>query len=356
MRTHALLALAAASLGAVACTDPAPRAPTVVLARPGDTLQTPYRDVTEAVWLGGERWAVVAPADQAVAVVDLGADSLAPLGSLEVLPQPQNLFALGDTVFVSDWFKRRLTVWGPDGRLVDSIPAPDAARGALPQARDAAAQWYAEVAPLPKRDGSGNRDSAAVVRLGPGLERADTAARLAPLDIAEVQGDQGKRFERRVFSGQDEWGVLRDGTIWVARVYQNRVDWIPPRGEVVEGDPLPDRVLEVTRVDREIFKREFPPELRQHAEELPYSPIKPPFEKGFTSGAGQVWLEKSRAAADTTRRYHVVDRRGRLLAEMHLPGYGRILAVDASGTALVAERSEAGVRLGTVRVPGAATP
>ena len=49
----------------------------------------------------------------------------------------------------------------------------------------------------------------------------------------------------------------------------------------------------------------------------------------MTSAAGDVWLEKSRAPADSTRRYHVVDRRGHLLREVQLRGKGRIIAVGA---------------------------
>ena len=98
--------------------------------------------------------------------------------------------------------------------------------------------------------------------------------------------------------------MLPDGSVWVARVYDNRVDWRSPDGKWTRGDPLPDRVLEVTRYDRELFYQKFPPELRGTAEQLPFAAVKPPFEAGFTSPAGDVWLEKSRAPSDSSRRYH----------------------------------------------------
>jgi hypothetical protein len=180
----------------------------------------------------------------------------------------------------------------------------------------------------------------------------DTVARLAPLDIAEVVGDAGRRFERRVFSGMDQWGVLPDGSLWLARVYDNRVEWRDPAGRWTRGQPLPDRVLEVTRYDRELFVRRFPPELRSTAEQLPFAPVKPPFEAGFTSPAGDVWLEKSRAPADSSRRYQVVDRRGRLREEVRVPGPGRIVGLSAS-VALVAEPSRDGVRLLQFDLPAA---
>jgi hypothetical protein len=80
--------------------------------------------------------------------------------------------------------------------------------------------------------------------------------------------------------------------------------------------------------------------------------VKPPFEAGFTSPAGDVWLEKSRAPADSSRRYQVVDRRGRLREEVRVPGPGRIVGLSAS-VALVAEPSRDGVRLLQFDLPAA---
>jgi hypothetical protein len=132
------------------------------------------------------------------------------------------------------------------------------------------------------------------------------------------------------------------------------VDWRDPSGKWSRGEPLPDRVLEVTRYDRELFVRRFPPELRSTAEQLPFAPVKPPFEAGFTNLSGAVWLEKSRAPADSSRRYHLVDRRGRLAEEIRVPGPGRIIAVGG-GAALIAEPSRDGVRLLRFELPAPPT-
>jgi hypothetical protein len=345
-------ALPAAAGVAIACGGRKAPAPVVRLDTAADTVVSSYTDVPEGVWLGGDRWAVLAPADQAVGVVDFASRKVVPLGgaSGKQLRNPSTLFRAGDTLYVGDWGLRRTTLWTLDGRLVRSVPAADALRGVLARARDGAGRFYFEVSPRPGSEGQGNRDSAAVVRTGPGLEHPDTLLRLAPLDIAEVESDAGRRFERRIFSGADSWGVLEDGSLWVARVYDNRVDWRDPKGHWVRGEPLPDRVLEVTRYDRELFLRRFPPELRSTAEQLPFAPVKPPFEAELTAPSGEVWLEKSRAPADSVRRYHLVDRRGHLIREIHLPGRGRIIAVD-SGTVLATEPSREGARLLRLTLP-----
>jgi hypothetical protein len=345
---------AAALVLLIACGDSRPPAPVVELTPGPDTVATGYADIVDGEWLGGQRWAVVAPLDVSVGIVDLGRRDAVPLGGegTKEVRNPSIVFLTADTLHVGDWGLRRVSLWTRDGRLVRAIPAPDPLRGALPQARDAGGHWYAELKPVPGRDGSGNRDSAAVVAATPLFERLDTVARLAPLDLAEVMGDAGRRFEQRALSGEDRWGVTPDGWVWVARVFRNRVDWRSPEGEWEEGDALPDRVLEVTQYDRELFYRKFPPELRTTAERLPFAAVKPPFESALISPAGTVWLEKSRAPVDSSRRYHEVDRRGHLIREIRVPGPGRIVAVGADGV-LVAERVTTGTRFIGFAVPRA---
>jgi hypothetical protein len=351
-----LLAILSAGL-LFACGRPKPPPLVVELPTTGDTVNTHDSDVTGAVWLGGERWAVLAAPNESAAIADFATGSMRRLGGrgADSLRSPTTLFVAGDSLFIGDWGLRRTTVWTLEGRLVRSFPTSDAVRGALPQARDSLGHFYADLFPRPGPDGSGNRDSAVVLRLDPGFSRADTVARLAPLDVAEVVGDAGRRFERRVFGGVDRWGALPDGSLWLGRVYENRVDWRAPDGAWIRGEALPDRVLEVTRYDRELFIQKFPPELRATAQQLPFAPIKPPFEAAFTGRSGQVWLEKSRAPADSGRLYHVVDRTGHLARQVRVTGQGRILAVGDSA-ALVAERTPDGTRLLRMQLPATPQP
>jgi hypothetical protein len=336
------------------CSGPKLAAPVVELPTSADTLSAPYAEVSEGAWLGGERWAVLAPPDETVAIVDLASRKVAPLGGSKSrdIRNPATVFRQHDTLYIGDWGLRRTSLWSLDGHLVRSVPAADAARGVLPRARDSAGHFYLEMSPRPGANGSGNRDSAAVVRTDTEFRHLDTIARLAPLDIAEVVGDAGRRFERRVFSGTDHWGVMPDGSLWVARVYDNRVDWRDPGGRWTRGEALPDRVLEVTRYDRELFLRRFPPELRPTAEQLPFAALKPPFEAGLTAPNGEVWLEKSRAPADSSRRYQVVNRQGHILREIRVPGRGRIVAVG-QGAVLVAEPAPDATRLLRFAIPQA---
>ena len=267
MRPHPHAVVAAAAFLTAACGEHRPPTPVVTLARATDSVVVSLGEVTTGAWLPGGRWSVLAPATERVALVDFNRRTTVPLGgeASRELRSPATLFRSGDTLYVGDWGLRRTSRWTFDGRFAGAVPASDAVRGGLPRAADRQGRTYLELAPAPGPDGLGNRDSAAVVRIGPGATPVDTLARLTPLDVAEVMGPAGRRFERRVFSGTDQWGVLPDGSLWVARVFENRVDWRDPAGNWTRGEPLPDRVLEVTRFDRELFLRRFPPELRATA-------------------------------------------------------------------------------------------
>ena len=349
MRPFRLLPL----LIAAACGGSHAALPVTVLTPGRDTLHVLGADATQAGWLGGQRWAVILPQTSALNIVDFATKTVVPLAAAAPgeLQHPATIFTLGDTLFVNDWGLRRTTVWAAGGRMIRAIPAPDATAGALPRGADSQGRLYYEIAPVARPDGSGNRDSAAVVRMTPGASRADTIARLGPLDLAEVQSDAGSRFERRVFSGEDRWGVLPDGSVWVARVYQNRVDWIGPDGKTTRGAQLPDRILEVTRTDRELFVRRFPTELRTTVEQLPFAPVKPPFETAFSGPGGTVWLEKSQAVNDSVRGYHIVGRDGKPVREIRVRGYwSRLLGANATA-ALVSDPDSTGFRLSESALP-----
>ena len=338
-----------------ACAPEKKEYPTADFPIPSDTVFTPYVHLPGGAWLGGTRWAVVSTDAAEAAVVDFATKSKRTLGSKKTgateIRNPVAVFASNDTVWVTDWPLSRSTLWTATGEAAGSVPSPPELKGALPFARDAAGQLYYEIRPNAGRDGSGNRDSAAIVRQVVSAARFDTVGRLSPLDLAEVHDAAGRRFERRVFSGVDRWGVMRDGSVWIARVYPNFVVWTDPSGKYHKGEDLPDRVIEVTMTDRDHFIQQFPEDLRATAEGLPFSPLKPPFENALGGPDGMVWLEKSRPVIDSTRTYHLINREGALTRVLVLPSrQGHVIAVGDT-LVLVAEQWKQGVRLMQVRIP-----
>lgn len=342
MRLHLL----AAAVLLAACGKPKPEAPPVILSAGADTLHVAIEQDAEGVWLGDQRFAVLSPPDNSVVLLDFAAGSAKLLKAGDRIQHPIKIFALPDTLFVSDWGRQKVTVWTAAGDFVREMPL--LAGGALPAAIDTRDRLYAALAPDPGPDGSGNRDSAAVVRAGVSGASLDTVARLTPMDLAKVVTDQGTRFDRRVFSGEDAWGALPDGSVWVARHYHNRVDWRDTTGRWRLGRQLTDRILEVTPVDRERFIATFPPELRRTAEMLQFAAIKPPFVHAFSSADGHVWLEKSRHVADTMQMYQEVDRNGVMTRTIEVHGWSRLLAASPEQLLLSIPDSAGGFTFGMI--------
>jgi hypothetical protein len=349
MRNRPTLLLA---LGLAACTPPKPPAPTITLAATPDTVIVPVVEVTKAAARSDGKWAVLALLEDQLQLADFAGKSVAPFPGITKteVPHPISLIGIGDTIIVGDWGLRRFTEWSPTGQRLAAWPAPDSLQGALPKARDAAGQWYFELWPDPQADGSGLIDSGAVVRADPQLSHFDTLARLAPPELVKMSGVNGQHYQRRSMGGDDAWGVLPDGTLWVARVFQNQIEWHHPGVKAVERSPqLPDLVLTVSDMDREIYVRRFPEDQRQTAREVPNAPVKPPFEHVFATPDGRFWLAKSDTALARLRHFQVVDKTG-VLVNVALPTYGFALGVDGNYI-LMGEEFPGGIRLLRFPVP-----
>jgi hypothetical protein len=348
MRTR-LLAVAAC---AAACSPPPPPPAVIAVGATADTIVVPVVSITAAVPRPDGNWVLVAPTDNQVWVADFGTHTARQFPGIAPaeLPHPLSLIGLGDTTVISDWGLHRFSTWSPTGQRLMCWPAPVPLQLALPRARDAAGQWYFQVAPEPGADGAGLVDSGAVVRADPLLTHFDTLARLAPPDLVRVAGMNGDRYQRRTFGGDDAWGVRPDGTLWLARVFQNRVEWYQPGSHKPERSPLlPDPVLTVSDMDRELYVRRFPPEQQDEARGLPNSPVKPPFEHVYAAPDGHLWLAKSDTALSPLRHLQVVDRKG-VVVVVTVPSRGSMLGTDGTSI-LMAEEFPGGIRLLRYPVP-----
>lgn len=337
---------------ALACSEPPPPAPILTVAPTADTLIVSAVSISDAVPQSDGRWVFLATEEAELRIADFTKRTVTPFPGITAVevPHPSVLLGIGDTIVVGDWGLRRFTSWRAGSPRLESWPVPDALRGAFPRAHDAAGQWYFEVPPEALRDGAGLQDSAAVVRADPQLTRFDTLARLSPPDLATVQGSNGPRFERRMLAGRDIWGVQRDGTLWIARVFQNRVEWPRPGAKrPFRGPPMQDPILVVQPMDREIFIRRFPEDQRETARRLPFTALKPPFEAVFQTADLRLWLFKSAPALDSVRSFQVVDTAG-VHYVVKVPSRGSALGVSATHI-LMGEEFPGGIRLLRYPVP-----
>lgn len=326
--------------------------PTFTVGPEADTLVAPVVNVGTAIPRSDSTWVLLAPIEGELLVADFAAATVSPHPGItrEEVPGATAAFGLGDSVVVGDWALRRSTVWLPDGRRVDAIPTPDDLRGAFPSARDAAGNWYFEVKPLPGQNGIGNLDSLVIVRGDALLERFDTVAWLAPIDHAEVVRDGGPRYEAMALAGRDLWGAVPDGTVWVVRRNWNFVQWYSPGGgKPVDSRKLPDPVLTVTEMDRQIWLRRYEEVYRDQLRGGRFAIIKPPVEHAYEGSDGRLWLFKSAPALDSVRTFQVVDQSG-VTAIVRVPSRGSALGVSVTHI-LMGEEFPGGIRLLRYRMP-----
>jgi hypothetical protein len=350
MRRSLLPLLAAAA----ACSGPKPPPPAVAVGATVDTLVVPAVEVTTAIAQPDGKWVLLAPIDNKLFIADFGAKTVVPAAGITAtdVPHPITLIESGDTTIVSDWGLRRFTAW-VGGQRIAAWPAPEALHGAFPKARDAAGQWYFQLFPDAKADGSGLLDSSFVVRGDAQLTKFDTLARISPASVVQVVGPDGEHYQRRALAGDDAWGVLPDGTLWIARVFQNQLEWHRPGVKKVLRSPmLPDPVLTVSPMDRELWVRRFPEDQRDNARQMPNVATKPPFEHVFVTPDHRYWLAKSDTALAPVRHFQVVDSTG-VLAIVAVPSRGSALGVDGNYI-LMGEEFPGGVRLLRYPVPAEA--
>ena len=145
-----------------------------------------------------------------------------------------------------------------------------------------------------------------------------------------------------MFAPNDHFGVLADGSAWVARGHDNRVDWRDRDGPWRIGKARSYAKIPVTQADRDRVLAQvreqgkqfgMPQDLRI---DYPFADSKPPFDFALANPTGEVWLQRPRAKEDSPLVYDIVDRQGKWRREVAFPagaslaGFGRDGAVYAS--------------------------
>ena len=81
--------------------------------------------------------------------------------------------------------------------------------------------------------------------------KVDTVANLAAPEYGDAKFGEQIQQAAKVFAPNDFFGVLPDGTAWVARGHENRVDWRSPDGRGAAGKARDYTKSPVTQADRD---------------------------------------------------------------------------------------------------------
>lgn len=245
-----------------------------------------------------------------------------------------------DTVALIDFAAERTTLWTGDGTFARVLPVPPVAGTAPVLVYDTLGHGYkvdyrAVLGGLEPGQAPTRPDSLPVLRINLATGVADTVASLGTPEFGEARFGEQKQEVAKVFGPLDVFGVLTDGTIWVARGATNSVDWRGPDGKWIRGRARDYQKITVTQADRDqvmarLRERGLPTQVEVA---FPFAEHKPAFENalGRAASGGEVWVQRSRATEEAPIVYDVFGRDSRWRREVTLPEGAALLGFGAAG-------------------------
>ena len=235
----------------------------------------------------------------------------------------------GDTLVLVDFSGLRTTLWSESGKSLGVLPIAEVAGSAPVLVYDTVGHGYkvdyqavlggAEPGHLVRPD------SVPVLRIVLSTGKVDTVANLASPEYGEAMFGEQMQQAVKVFAPNDFFGVLPNGTAWLARGHQNRVDWRAADGAWTRGTTHDYTKSPVTQADRDRVLAQ----VKEHGKQFgmpqdltiryPFADTKPPFDFALGRPNGEVWLQRPRAQEDVPLTYDVFNRRGSWQRSVEFP-------------------------------------
>ena len=262
----------AGTLSLVACRET--KSPRTVLDQPEATLERTFQQVSNVVELGDGRVALAELKDRTFLFADFKTGEITPVGEhVDTIaptdPAPGKhklpghvLRMNGDTLGLLDFAAERTTLWNEQGQFLGTLGGRGVGGHNQAVAYDAKGNAYKEdVRSVLGGLEPGQElmfDSLSILRISPNDTIADTVAKLKLPPWGRGQFGEQVKMVSTIFAGRDLFGVLPDGSLWVARASNNAVDWLSPAGvwsrgpsrrftNIPVGQPEKDAFLEKLR-------------------------------------------------------------------------------------------------------------
>jgi hypothetical protein len=256
----------------------------------------------------------------------------------------------GDTVALVDFAALRTTLWNNAGKSIGVLSIPRVAGDTPVLAYDTVGHGYKIDYQAVVGGGEPGQivrpDSVPVLRIALATGAVDTVANLASPEYGDAVFGEQTQQAAKVFAPNDFFGVLPDGTAWLARGHQNRVDWRAPSGSWTVGKTHEYAKVPVTQQDRDRVLAQ----VREHGKQFgmpqdlaityPFAETRPPFDFALGRPNGEVWLQRPRGQEDAPLSYDVFDRKGGWRREVVFPK-GASLAGFGPGGAIYGSIKEA---------------
>jgi hypothetical protein len=193
-------------------------------------------------------------------------------------------------------------------------------------------------------------DSVPVLRIQLRGGKVDTVARLSAPEFGEAVFGEQKQQAAKVFAPNDFFGVLANGTAWVARGRDNRVDWRAPDGSWRRGTSRKYTGQPVTQADKDRVLAQVREQGKQYGmpQELPiqypFAETKPPFDFALGRPNGEVWLQRPRTREDAAMVYDVYNGQGAWQREVSFPTGASLAGFGESGAIYASLKNEDGTK------------
>ncbi len=361
MKVSALVARATVALLVLPACRRDAATPLTVLDRPEATLDHTFKQVSNVVELSDGRLALAELKDKTFIYLNPVTGETALIGEHSDTIKPGDpaagrhrlpgyvLHFGGDTVGLVDFGAQRTTLWNEKGEFLAVMPGAGVGGYNQPLAYDGARNGYKE----DYRSVLGGLepgqelefDSLSLLRIMPTDTVADTIARLKLPAWGRGQFGAQQKIVSTIFSGRDLFGVLSDGSVWIARASNNAVEWRAPDGSWTRGPSRPYARIAVPQGEKDAFLEKLRGQMAQMGApagielSYPFADEKPPFGAGLTNPAGEVWLQRSRAWEDSVPVWDVVGRDGKAVRAVQFPRNASLAGFGAGGRVYVILRA-----------------
>jgi hypothetical protein len=315
-------------------------------------LPASFSQISNVVELAGSRVAFVDTRDKLFLSADLHTGDVDTLGTRVDSIGPESPAAqykfpgwvahlAGDTVALVDFSAQRTTLWNERGEPLKVLPIAPAA-GRMPVlVYDTVGNGY-KIDYLSVLGGGApgeamRTDSIAVLRIALATGKVDTVARLSAPEFGDARFGEQVQQAAVVFAPNDFFGVLPNGTAWVARGRENRVDWRTPEGRWSRGQKRAYTAAPVTQADKDRVLAQVREQGKQFGMpqnlrvEYPFAASKPPFEFALGRPTGEVWLQRPRSQDDAPVVYDVHAADGSWQREVSFPKGSSLAGFGSDG-------------------------
>jgi hypothetical protein len=339
----------------MACRETA--APLLVLDQPEATLGRTFQQVGNIVELSDGRIAFPELKEKTLVFADMKSGETTPVGEHAdtILPTdpaagkyklPGHVVHLdGDTLALVDYATGRTSLWNERGQFLATLGGRGVGGHNLAVHYDQKGNAYKEdIRSVIGGLEPGQElmfDSMSVIRIPRGDTVADTVAKLKLPPWGRGQFGEQVKIVSTIFAVRDIFGVLPDGSMWIARGSNNAVDWLSPSGELTRGPSRSYQEIPVSQEEKDSFLER----LRQQMAHMgapagielhyPFADAKAPFASGMTNPAGEVWLERARAFGDSVPVWDVVERDGHAVRAVQFPKATTLAGFGAEGRVYV---------------------